>query len=80
MPTIRSYSDVRKVIGKEMADYRESHPGCKMGEPMRHAFKTEAVKKALAEYKAIPKDKRPKTVRKTKSGGRKSAKKSAGKK
>jgi len=56
--TIRSYSNVRKVIGKEMADYRESHPGCKMGEPMKHAFKSDAVKKALAEYKAIPKDER----------------------
>lgn len=65
--TIKSYSDVKKIIGVEMKKYKDAHPNCKMGEPMKHAYQTQAVKKAMEEYKALPKDKRVKTSRKKKS-------------
>lgn len=47
---ITDYNQVKKIVGKEMKAYKAKHPNGTMADAMRAAYKSEAVKKARAEY------------------------------
>jgi hypothetical protein len=47
---ITDYNQVKKIVGKEMKAYKAKHPNGSMADAMKAAYKSEAVKKARAEY------------------------------
>jgi hypothetical protein len=71
---ITNYDQVKKIVGKEMKAYRAKHPNAPMADAMRAAYKSEAVKKARAEYAKHKDGKAKKPAKKAAKKGKKAKK------